>query len=220
MHHLAISLMELGHNVLLAGPGSYRRFRHLEYPYSVLRWPRIPFLAKELTWRLLLRITRMRFKWDVVHAHTTYPNGFTAAQLKEKSNFPLIITPHGADIHKVPEINFGHRLDPEKEQKISYVEKCIGKTEGPILAASDYMRAHSDQIRPYIQKSFYSLGTDGFGRSDTRKNLRKFFEVDKEHIVTYALSILSKEQLITSKYVNEAIKKYNIKSEREMPTKL
>ncbi|MDC0043838.1 pyruvate dehydrogenase (acetyl-transferring), homodimeric type [Candidatus Pelagibacter sp.] len=111
-------------------------------------------------------------------------------------------------------------LNPEKEQRISYVEKCIGKTEGPILAASDYMRAHSDQIRPYIQKSFYSLGTDGFGRSDTRKNLRKFFEVDKEHIVTYALSILSKEQLITSKYVNEAIKKYNIKSEREMPTKL
>jgi len=111
-------------------------------------------------------------------------------------------------------------LNPEKEQKISYVEKCIGKTEGPILAASDYMRAHSDQIRPYIQKSFYSLGTDGFGRSDTRKNLRKFFEVDKEHIVTYALSILSKEQLITSKYVNEAIKKYNIKSEREIPTKL
>ena len=74
-------------------------------------------------------------------------------------------------------------LNPEKEQKISYVEKCIGKTEGPILAASDYMRAYSDQIRPYIQKSFYSLGTDGFGRSDTRKNLRKFFEVDKEHLV-------------------------------------
>ena len=66
------------------------------------------------------------------------------------------------------------------------------KTSGPILAASDYMRNHSDQIRPYIKNSFYSLGTDGFGRSDTRKNLRKFFEVDKEHIVTYALSILSK----------------------------
>ena len=48
-------------------------------------------------------------------------------------------------------------LNPEKEQKISYVEKCIGKTEGPILAASDYMRAHSDQIRPYIKKNFYSF---------------------------------------------------------------
>ena len=82
------------------------------------------------------------------------------------------------------------------------------------------MRSHSDQIRPYIKKSFYSLGTDGFGRSDTRKNLRKFFEVDKEHIVTYALSVLSKEQLIASKYAKEAIKKYNIDPEKTIPTKL
>ena len=93
-------------------------------------------------------------------------------------------------------------------------------TEGPILAASDYMRMNSDQIRPYINKSFYSLGTDGFGRSDTRKNLRKFFEVDKEHIVAYGLSILAKEQLLASKHAIEAIKKYNIDNERIMPTKL
>ena len=59
------------------------------------------------------------------------------------------------------------------------------------MAASDYMRMNSDQIRPYINKSFYSLGTDGFGRSDTRKNLRKFFEVDKEHIVAYGLKCIS-----------------------------
>ena len=90
-------------------------------------------------------------------------------------------------------------LNPDKEQQISFVEQCLGKTEGPIMAASDYMRMNSDQIRPYINKSFYSLGTDGYGRSDTRKNLRKFFEVDKEHLVTYGLSILAKEQLITSK---------------------
>ena len=94
------------------------------------------------------------------------------------------------------------------------------KTEGPILAASDYMRMSSDQIRPYIKKSFYSLGTDGYGRSDTRKNLRKFFEVDKEHIVTYGLSILAKEQLIASKYAKDAIKKYKIDTNKPMPTKL
>ena len=89
------------------------------------------------------------------------------------------------------------------------------------MAASDYMRINSDQIRPYITgKSFYSLGTDGYGRSDTRKNLRKFFEVDKEHIVAYGLSILSKEQLIPSKYAKEAIKKYNIDSNKPMPTKI
>ena len=97
-------------------------------------------------------------------------------------------------------------LNPDKEQKISFVEQCLGKTEGPIMAASDYMRMNSDQIRPYTNKSFYSLGTDGYGRSDTRKNLRKFFEVDKEHIVAYGLSVLAKEQLIASKYAKEAIK--------------
>ncbi len=111
-------------------------------------------------------------------------------------------------------------LNPDKEPKKSYVEKCLGNTEGPILAASDYMRMNSDQIRPYVNKSFYSLGTDGFGRSDTRKKLRKFFEVDKEHITTYGLSILAKEQLIASKYAKEAIKKYKIDIDKPMPTKL
>ena len=111
-------------------------------------------------------------------------------------------------------------LNPDKDQKKSYVEKCLEKTEGPILAASDYMRMNSDQIRPYINKSFYSLGTDGFGRSDTRKNLRKFFEVDKEHVVAYGLSILAKEQLLPSKYASEAIKKYKIDPNKPMPSRL
>ncbi len=111
-------------------------------------------------------------------------------------------------------------LNPDKEPKKTYIEKCLGNTEGPILAASDYMRMNSDQIRPYVNKSFYSLGTDGFGRSDTRKELRKFFEVDKEHITTYGLSILAKEQLITSKHALDAIKKYKIDTDKPMPTKL
>ena len=111
-------------------------------------------------------------------------------------------------------------LNPDKEQKVSFVEQCLGKSEGPIMAASDYMRMNSDQIRPYTTKSFYSLGTDGFGRSDTRKNLRNFFEVDKEHLVAYGLSILAKEQLIASKYAKDAMKKYNIDSDKPMPTKL
>ena len=64
------------------------------------------------------------------------------------------------------------------------------------------------------------MGTDGFGRSDTRKNLRKFFEVDKEHIVTYALSVLSNEQLISSKAAKDAINKYKIDSKRVFPSKL
>ena len=101
-------------------------------------------------------------------------------------------------------------LNPDKKSEKSYVEDCLNKREGPIIAASDYMRSFADQIRPYIFKSFYSFGTDGYGRSDTRKNLRKFFEVDKEHIVTYTLSALAKEQLISSTYADKAMKKYNI----------
>ncbi len=111
-------------------------------------------------------------------------------------------------------------LHPESKPKKTYIEKCLSSTEGPVVAASDYIRLNSDQIRPFISKSFYSFGTDGYGRSDTRKNLRNFFEVDKEHIVAYSLSVLAKEQLISSKHAKEAIKKYNIDTEKPMPTKL
>jgi len=118
------------------------------------------------------------------------------------------------------EIERYNLLNPDSNLKKSFFEKCLLKSEGPIVAASDYIRLNSDQIRPFIKKSFYSFGTDGYGRSDTRKNLRKFFEVDKEHIVAYSLSVLAKEQMISSKYALEAIKKYEIDSERPFPTKL
>jgi pyruvate dehydrogenase E1 component len=108
-------------------------------------------------------------------------------------------------------------LHPTEKPKKSYVEECLGKRDGTIIAASDYMRSFADQIRPYISKAFYSFGTDGYGRSDSRKNLRKFFEVDKEHIVTYTLSALAKEQLVSSKYAEKAMKKYNINREKPIP---
>jgi pyruvate dehydrogenase E1 component len=111
-------------------------------------------------------------------------------------------------------------LNPGKKPEKSYIEKCLGNKEGLIVAASDYIKTYADQIRPYISRSFYSFGTDGYGRSDGRKNLRKFFEVDKEHIVTYALSALAKEQLISSKYAEEAMKKYKIDKDKPIPTVL
>jgi pyruvate dehydrogenase E1 component len=111
-------------------------------------------------------------------------------------------------------------LNPGEKLEKSYVEKGLEKREGPIIAVSDYVRSFADQIRPYLYKSFYSFGTDGYGRSDTRKNLRKFFEVDKEHLVTYSLSVLAKEQLISSKYAKDAMKKYKIDPEKPIPTKL
>jgi len=111
-------------------------------------------------------------------------------------------------------------LNPNEKPKKSYVQKCLEKRDGPVIAASDYTRAFSDQIRPYTDKSFYSFGTDGYGRSDTRKNLRKFFEVDKEHIVAYTLSALAKEQLIGSNVAEKAIKKFKIDKDKDFPTKL
>ena len=111
-------------------------------------------------------------------------------------------------------------LNPTQKPEKSYVQNCLEKREGPIIAASDYIRTYADQIRPYLSKPFYSFGTDGYGRSDSRKQLRKFFEVDKEHIITYALSALASEQLIPSKDAEKAMKKYNINKDKPMPTLL
>ncbi len=118
------------------------------------------------------------------------------------------------------EVERRNLLNPKEKPKKSYVQKCLDSQEGIIFAASDYIRSHADQIRPYTNKPFYTLGTDGFGRSDTRKELRKFFEVDKKHIVTYTLSALAKEQLLESKHAEKAIKEYDIDQEKVFPTKL
>jgi pyruvate dehydrogenase E1 component len=113
-----------------------------------------------------------------------------------------------------------NQLHPDKEPRKTYIEKCLEGRSGPIIAASDYIRSHIDQIRPYIKTNFLTLGTDGYGRSDTRRELRKFFEVNKESIVVNTLSTLSKEQKIASKVVKDAIKKYNIDPDKPYPVKL
>ena len=118
------------------------------------------------------------------------------------------------------EVERRNLLNPGEKPKKTYIEECLLDKEGPIVAASDYVRNFSDQIRPYISRSFYSFGTDGYGRSDSRKKLRKFFEVDKEHIVAYTLSVLAKEQLISSKEVKKAMKKYKIDKNKPIPTTL
>jgi pyruvate dehydrogenase E1 component len=86
----------------------------------------------------------------------------------------------------------------------SWVEQCLDGTEGPVIAASDYVRAVADLIRPYIKGSFVALGTDGFGRSDTRAALRAFFEVDARHIAVAALAALDE------RLAREAIARYGI----------
>ncbi len=118
------------------------------------------------------------------------------------------------------EVERKNLLNPGEKPKKSYVQTCLDSEEGIIFAASDYIRSYTDQIRPYLNKPFYTLGTDGFGRSDTRKELRKFFEVDKKHIVTYTLSALAKEQLLAAEHAEKAIKKYHIDKKKVFPTKL
>jgi pyruvate dehydrogenase E1 component len=109
-------------------------------------------------------------------------------------------------------------LQAELNAQLSYLDTCLQKAPGPIVAASDYVRALADLIRPYIvNRTFVSLGTDGFGRSDTRAQLRKFFEVDRYYIVVAALYALAKDGLIDRAQVSQAIKKYNIDAQKPNP---
>jgi pyruvate dehydrogenase E1 component len=108
-------------------------------------------------------------------------------------------------------------LHPDKKQKLSYVEQCLDGTEGPIVASTDYMRAFPDQIRPYVHRRFVTLGTDGFGRSDSREALRSFFEVDRYYVTLAALKALADDGVIPASKAAEAIKKYGIDADRSNP---
>jgi pyruvate dehydrogenase E1 component len=89
--------------------------------------------------------------------------------------------------------------------------------KGPVIVSTDYIRAYSEQIREFVASRFVSLGTDGFGRSDTRENLRIFFEVNRYYIVVAALKALSDDGEIDSKVVQQAIGKYGIDPEKPNP---
>jgi len=115
------------------------------------------------------------------------------------------------------EIERKNRLAPEKKPAISYVTQCLQKRVGPVIAATDYIRLYAEQIRPFISKGYHTLGTDGFGRSDTRAHLRQFFEVDRYYIAVAALYALAQEEIIPLKQVNDAIKKYNIDPNKPNP---
>jgi len=93
-----------------------------------------------------------------------------------------------------------------------WVEQCLAQTAGPVVAASDYVRAVSDLARPYIPASrrYVSLGTDGFGRSDTRERLRDFFEVDAKHVAVAALAALADDGVIAREKVREAVGRYGL----------
>jgi len=108
-------------------------------------------------------------------------------------------------------------LHPEAEPRQSFVAAQLAKTLGPVVAATDYMRTYADQIRPYIQRRYVVLGTDGFGRSDMRSQLRKFFEVNRYYIALAALKALADDGEIPATQVAKAIAKYRIDPDKPNP---
>jgi pyruvate dehydrogenase E1 component len=108
-------------------------------------------------------------------------------------------------------------LHPTATQRVSYVEECLGKRAGPVIAATDYIKLQADSIRAFLPARYRVLGTDGFGRSDTRAKLRHFFEVNRFWIVVSALKALADEGTIPATKVAEAIAKYGLDSEKPNP---
>lgn len=132
-----------------------------------------------------------------------------------------------ADVWSCPSFNElardGHavkrwnRLHPGKRARKSHVEACLEGTEGPVIASTDYIRMFAEQIRPFVPRRYEVLGTDGFGRSDSREALRRHFEVDRHYVVLAALQALVDEGKLKSGKVRDAIAKYGIDPEKPNP---
>ena len=128
-----------------------------------------------------------------------------------------------ADVWSCPSFNLLHRdaieverynrLHPLEENKLPFVTSQLQGHEGPVVAATDYVRSFADRIRAYIPNDYHVLGTDGFGRSDSRANLRSFFEVDRYNIAVTALSALADQGKIGKETVQQAIEKYGVKTD-------
>jgi len=144
------------------------------------------------------------------------------AELLEK-DFGIV-----ADIWSVTSFNLLRRdgldvarwnmLHPDAPQRTTYAESCLKGHDGPVIAATDYMKVFADQIRAFLpQREFVALGTDGFGRSDRRSALRSFFEVDRYYVAVAALHALAAEGKVERARVAEAIAKYGIDPDKPNP---
>lgn len=133
-----------------------------------------------------------------------------------------------ADVWSVPsftllrrdglEVERWNMLHPDQPSRLSYIEDCLKERPGPAVAATDYIKAFAEQIRPFIGRTYKVLGTDGFGRSDTREQLRSFFEVDSHYVTVAALQALAQDGQIATQRVAEAIAKYGLNPAKPSPT--
>jgi pyruvate dehydrogenase E1 component len=110
-----------------------------------------------------------------------------------------------------------NRLNPATEKRVPYVSQVLDKTKGPIVATSDYMRALPEQVAPYLDGRLVALGTDGFGRSETRKALRRFFEVDAEHVALAALTALVERGELDRSVAAKAVKDLGLNPDAPPP---
>jgi pyruvate dehydrogenase E1 component len=108
-------------------------------------------------------------------------------------------------------------LHPTKPPRLCHAGECLKDTQGPVIASTDYVRAFAEQIRPFVPRRYTVLGTDGFGRSDTREKLRYFFEVDRHWVTLASLAALAEDGAIERQKVADAIRKYGIDSEKPNP---
>jgi pyruvate dehydrogenase E1 component len=118
------------------------------------------------------------------------------------------------------EVERWNTLHPEAKARVPFVTSTLQSSRGPIIAATDYIRTFPDQIRGWVpaERTYRTLGTDGFGRSDSRRALRSFFEVDRHHVVVAALKALADDGVIDPQRVTEAIARYDIDPEAPIPT--
>ena len=108
-------------------------------------------------------------------------------------------------------------LHPEEKQKTSYVTQCLKEEKGPVIAATDYVANYAEQIRAFVPQHYVALGTDGFGRSGTRAQLREFFEVDRYYIAVAAIKALADKNAVPSSTVSDALSRYGINSNKPDP---
>jgi len=108
-------------------------------------------------------------------------------------------------------------MHPESEPRVPYITQQLTGAKGPVIAATDYLKTYAEQLRAFIPNSFSVLGTEGFGRSDTRANLRRFFEVDCNYVVIAALKALSDEGQLEAKVVASAMKQLGVDPEKLDP---
>lgn len=165
--------------------------------------------------------TTAKYRTQLLGSGSILREVIAAAQLLEK-DFNV-----AADIWSVTSFNLlgrdgleierWNRLHPMETPKVPYITQCLSNTEGPVIAATDYIKQFADQVRAFIPRRYVVLGTDGFGRSDTRSQLRHFFEVDRYYIAVAALTALMDEGTISKDVVVSALRQYKLEAEKPSP---